>query len=434
MSLSRRTFLRGVGATLSLPFLDAMVPALTATSKAAAAPTRFGFLYIPHGVILDRWNPKTEGVDFEFTPILKPLEAFRSQLTVVTNLAGPPDGGGGHAGASATWLNAVTPKRTEAEDVRAGTTVDQVIAQKIGQETTFPSLELATEDLTALIGACDSGFSCTYINTLCWSTPTTPLPMEINPRVVFERLFGDPGSQEQRIARIREDKSILDSITQDEARLKRDLGSRDSARVTEYLDHIREIERRIQAAEKQAASSLAIPDSPAGVPQSYDEHVGLMFDLMAIAYQADITRVVTFMMARELSPRSYPQIGVPDPHHSISHHQNVPEKIDGHAKINTYHVSLFNRFLEKLRDTPDGDGSLLDHSLLVYGSGMANGNQHTHNGLPMVIAGGASGRHKANGHVQTPKDTPLGNALVSIAEKAGVQVDKFGESTGRVQI
>jgi Protein of unknown function (DUF1552) len=434
MSLSRRTFLRGVGATLSLPFLDAMAPALTAAAKSGVSPTRFGFVYVPHGVILDKWTPSAEGAAFEYTPILKPLEPFRSQATVISGLAGPPDGGGGHAGASATWLNAITPKRTEAEDVRAGTTVDQLIAQKIGQDTAFPSLELATEDLTTLIGACDSGFSCTYINTLCWATPTTPLPMEINPRVVFERLFGDPGSREQRMARIREDKSILDSIAQEESRLRRGLGTRDNARVTEYLDNIREIERRIQTSEKQAASDLAIPDSPAGVPQSYEDHVGLMFDLMAIAYQADITRVITFMLARELSPRAYPQIGVPDPHHSISHHQNAPDKIEGHAKINTYHVMLFSRFLEKLRQTPDGDGSLLDHSMFVYGSGMANGNQHTHNPLPMVLVGGASGRLKGDRHIKAKTDTPLGNGLLAIAGKAGVDVPAIGESTAVLEL
>jgi hypothetical protein len=432
-SLSRRTFLQGMGVSLSLPFLDAMAPALTAFSK-TSTPTRFGFVYIPHGVILDQWTPAAEGAGFEFTPILKPLEPFRDQITVVSNLAGPPDGGGGHAGSSAMWLNGITPKKTEAEDVRAGTTVDQLIAKQIGQDTTFPSLELGTEDLTTLIGACDSGFSCTYINTLCWSTPTTPLPMEINPRVVFERMFGDPGTREQRLARIREDKSILDSIRQEESRLRRGLGVRDSARVSEYLDNIREIERRIQTAEKQAQSSIAIPDTPAGIPQNFEDHAGLMFDLMALAYQADITRVTTFMLARELSPRSYPQIGVPDAHHGISHHQNDPVKMQGHAKINTYHVMLLGRFLEKLKNTPDGDGSLLDHAMIVYGSGMANGNQHTHNPLPMVIAGGANGQLKGNRHIAAAKDTPLGNALVSMAQLGGVEVEKVGDSTGRLSI
>jgi hypothetical protein len=425
-----------MGVSLSLPLLDAMVPALTLRARTAAAtPMRFGFLYIPHGVILDKWTPGTEGANFEFTPLLKPLEPFRNTLTVLSNLAGPPDGGGQHAGSSASWLNGVTAKKTEAEDVRAGRTIDQMIASKIGQDTTFPSLELATEDLTTLIGACDSGFSCTYINTLCWSTETTPLPMEINPRVVFERMFGDPGTTEQRLARIAEDKSILDSITQEESRLRRGLGATDSARVSEYLDHIREIERRIQAAEKQAASSLAIPESPAGVPDSYQDHVDLMTDMMTIAYQADITRVITFMLARELSPKSYPFIGVPDPHHGISHHQNDPVKVESHAKINTYHVQLFSQFLEKLQKTPDGDGTLLDHSLLVYGSGMANGNQHTHNPLPMLLAGGAHGKLQGNRHIAAKKDTPLANFLLSVLAKADIEMDAIGDqSTGRLEI
>ena len=367
---------------------------------------------------------------------MKPLEPYRDQLTVVSNLAAPSDGGGQHTGASAMWLNAVSPKKTEAEDVRAGTTIDQMIARRIGQDTTFPSLELALEDLTTLIGSCDAGFSCTYINTLCWSSPTTPLPMEINPRVVFERMFGDPGTRAQRLDRISEDRSILDAITREAASFRAGLGATDNARVSQYLDNIREIERRIQAAEKQASSSLSIPESPAGVPETFEEHCGLMFDLMAVAYQADITRVMTFMLARELSPRAYPQIGVPDAHHGISHHQNDPKKIAAHAKINTYHVTMFAKFLERLKDTPDGDGTLLDHSMLLYGSGMANGNQHTHNPLPMVLVGGANGRLKGNRHLQLKKDTPLGNGLLAMVDKAdlGIPIDKVGESTGRIDL
>jgi len=435
-SLSRRTFVRGTGAALALPLLDAMVPALTVQRLTAAAPvTRFGFMYVPHGMIMDKWIPAADGADFEFKPIMKPLEPFRNQLTVVGNLYLGPDQGGQHSAPSGMWLNNTPHKRTEAEDVRAGTTVDQMIAKKIGQQTTFPSLELATEDLTSLVGACDSGFSCTYINTLCWSTPTTPLPMEINPRVVFERMFGDPGSKTQRLARISEDKSILDSIAGEESRLRRELGARDRLRIAEYLENVREIERRIQTAEnQQAQSSLDIPDSPAGVPNSYEEHVGLMFDLMTLAYQTDITRVITFMIARELSFRSYPQVNVPDPHHSISHHQNDPEKMERHARINTYHVTLFSRFLEKLRNTPDGDGSLLDHSMMVYGSGMANGNQHTHNPLPTLVVGGASGQHKGNRHLLPEKNTPMGNFLLAVLDKAGVAAESVGLSTGRLDL
>ena len=322
-----------------------MVPALGSARAAAAPLTRFGFVYVPHGVILDKFIPAAEGADFEFKPIMKPVEPFRNQLTVLSNIMGPPDGGGGHSGAAAMWLNGETPKKTEAEDVRAGMTVDQIIAKKRGSDTMYPSLELATEDLTGLIGSCDTGFSCTYINTLSWATPTTPLPMEINPRVVFERMFGDGGTRAQRLARSREDQSILDSIKADAGRLSRGLGAGDQKRVADYLENVREIERRIQSAEKQAESSIMLPDAPVGVPDNYDEHVALMFDLMTIAYQTDITRVATFMMARELSNRTYPQVGVADPHHSISHHQNNTAIMDKHATVNTHHMTLFAKFL-----------------------------------------------------------------------------------------
>ena len=304
----------------------------------------------------------------------------------MTNLTGPPDGGSGHVGAGASWLSGSTAKRTQAEDVRLGTTLDQLIAQQLGQDTMFPSLELATEDLSGLIGACDFGFSCTYLNTICWSSPTTPLPMEINPRVVFERMFGDAKSRERRLAHMRADRSILDSIQEDEARLKSGLGVVDRARVTDYLDHIREIERRIQTAEKQAASTVEQPNAPVGVPDFYDDHVALMFELMTVAYQADITRVTTFMLGRELTNRTYPQAGVPEPHHAVSHHQNDAATIAKHARINTHHMMLLAKFLDRMQATPDGDGSLLDHSMIVYGSGMANGNVHSHNPL-WLLAG-----------------------------------------------
>jgi hypothetical protein len=433
MSLPRRTFLRGVGAALALPLLDAMLPALSVGAKAAGQAGRFGFVYVPHGVILDRFTPKTEGADFEFQPIMKPVEAFRNQLTVISNLVGPPDGGSGHVGAAACWLTGVTAKRTQAEDVRLGTTVDQLLAKQFRQETMFPSLELATEDVSGLVGACDFGFSCTYLNTLCWATPTTPLPMEINPRVVFERMFGDAKSAEQRFARMREDRSILDSIRAEETRLNRNLGTSDRARIADYLDNIREIERRIQTAEKQAASSVTQPEMPVGVPDSYDDHVALMFDLMRIAYQADITRVATFMLGRELSNRTYPQAGVPEPHHAVSHHQNDAATIDKHAKINVHHMRLFAKFLDTMRNTPDGDGSLLDHSMIVYGSGMANGNLHSHNPLWLILAGGANGL-RGNRHIKAKDSTPLGNALVGLAAKAGVTVDRIGLSDGSLEM
>lgn len=421
-----------MGATLALPLLDAMLPAFT-TARAATQPSRFGFVYIPHGVVLDRFLPAIIGRGFEYQPIMKPLEAFKDQTTLVSNLAGPPDGGSGHVGAGAAWLTGASAKRTEAEDVRVETSVDQHIAKRVGHETPLPSLELTTEDLSGLIGSCDYGFSCTYLNTLCWSTPTTPLPMEINPRVVFERLFGDSRSHERRLVHLRADRSILDSIRDDEARLKRGLGAPDRARVSEYMENVREIERRIQAVETQAAASPLSVEAPVGVPESYDDHVALMFDLMAIAYQADITRVSTFMLGRELTNRTYPQIGVPDPHHAVSHHQNNSESIGKHSKINTHHMTLFSRFLEKMRSTPDGDGSLLDHSMLVYGSGMADGNLHSHNPLWLIVAGGANGLPGGE-HIKVKDGTPLGNALVGIAGRAGLDIDRIGVSDGRVEI
>jgi hypothetical protein len=429
-ALPRRTFLKGAGAVLALPMLDAMRPALTA---AAVTPTRAAFLYVPHGVILDRFTPKSEGRDFEFEPIMKPLEPFRSQLTVVSNLAGPPDGGSGHVGAAASWLSGTSAKKTEAEDVRLGTTLDQLIAAKSARDTRFPSLELSTEDISGLIGSCDYGFSCTYLNTICWSTPTTPLPMEANPRAVFERMFGDATSKERQTANLKADRSILDSIALERPRLAAGLGTADRSRLDDYLDNIREVERRIQAAEHQTATSVPVPEAPVGVPEQYDDHASILFELMTIAFQADLTRVTTLMLGRELSNRTYPQAGVPEPHHAVSHHGNNAAVIDKHARINTYHVTLLARFLEKLRSTHDGDGTLLDHSMIVYGSGMANGNLHSHNPIWLLTIGGANGLD-GNRHVKARDQTPLGNALVGLAARAGIDVDRIGISDGRLEI
>jgi hypothetical protein len=433
MSLPRRTFLRGVGATMALPLLDAMVPAFAGRASAATKVTRATFIYIPHGVILDFFTPPTEGADFEFQPIMKPLERFRQQITLISNLTGPPDGGSGHVGAGAGWLTGATAKKTEAEDVRLGTSADQFIAREFGKETVFPSLEFSTEDLSGLVGACDYGFSCTYLNTICWSSPTTPLPMEINPRVAFERLFGDAKTKTRRLAHMKADRTILDSIREDAARLTRGLGATDRARLSDYLDNVREIERRIQGAETQVAASPIQPEAPVGVPESYDEHVGLLFDLMAVAYQADLTRVTSLMLGRELNNRTYPQAGVPDPHHAVSHHQNNPVTIEKHAKINTHHMKLLAGFLEKLEATPDGDSNLLDTSMIVYGSGMANGNVHSHDPLWLLVAGGANGL-RGNRHVRAKNGTPLGNALVGAVARAGVEVEQIGVSDGRFDI
>jgi uncharacterized protein DUF1552 len=432
MSVPRRTFLRGMGAALGLPLLDSMVPALTAAAQTPASPkARLGFVYIPHGVIMDDWTPATSGAGFEFTPILKPLEHFRQSMVVVSNLAAPLQNNGSHAAAAGSWITGVAPKRTDGPDFRAGTTIDQLVAKQIGQNTTFPSLEVATEDFTGLVGACDPGYSCAYMNTLVWQTPTTPLPMEINPRVVFERMFGGGATRDERLARMRTDRSILDLVKEDLSDLTGGLGAADRTRLGEYLDHVREVERRIRATEKQADTQLTIPIAPVGVPESFEEHVGLMFDLLALAYEADLTRVFTFMMAREVSQRTYPNIGITEPHHSISHHGNKPDKIAGHAKVNTYHVSLLAKFLDRLRSTPDGDGSLLDHSLIVYGSGMSNGNGHTPFPLPLTMIGG---RVKGDRHLIAADQTPSANFMLSLGQKFGVEMDTFGVSTGRVEL
>ena len=432
--LPRRTFLRGAGTMLALPLLDAMVPALTAQTKTAAkAQTRLGFVYIPHGAVMKEWTPTATGSDFEFGSILSPLQPYRDRVLVLSNLAHHQadslgDGGADHARASPTFLSGVHPKRTEGEDVRAATTIDQIAAQHIGQDTRYPSLEITTEDMTGLVGACDTGYSCTYMNTISWRTPTTPLPMEINPRVIFERLFGDGGSPEQRMQRIQEDRSILDEITRQTPGLQSGLGPRDRARVSEYLDNIREIERRLQIAGKQTSSRLDVPAAPVGVPDSYEDHVKLMYDLMALAFQTDLTRVFSFMMARELSQRSYPQVGVPEPHHATSHHQDDPAKLAKLVKIQNYHVSLFSYFLEKLRSTPDGDGNLLDHSMILYGSSLSNSNIHNHNPLPILMAGGGNGQIKGGRHLKFAENTPMANLLLAMLNRAGVPQDKVGDS------
>jgi hypothetical protein len=433
MSLPRRTFLRGAGAAIALPLLEAMVPAATALANTAAKPQpRFGAIYFPNGAILEQWTPSTIGKDFEFTPSLKPLEPFRESIVVVTNLTRAATQGGDHAVSAAGWMTGAAAKRTEAEDVRAGVTIDQVVARQIGQDTPFPSLELATEDFTGYIGACTTGFSCAYANTISWSSPTTPLPMEINPRALFERMFGEPGTPAERAARTREDRSILDFLSEQTRSLQRGLGLRDRARLGEYLDNVREIERRIQRAEAHNNANVTTINAPVGIPESFEEHVALMFDMLAVAYQADLTRVFSFMMARELSARTYPQVGVAEQHHQVSHHGNEPEKIAKVAVINNYHARLFARFLETLRSTPDGDGSLLDHALLFYGGGMGNPNQHAAGPLPMLAIGGGVGR--GNRHLQAAPGTPVGNLWLSVANKYDTPIESFGVSTGRVDL
>ena len=433
--ISRRHVLRGMGATVALPLLDAMVPAATVLAQTAASPRRrFGAVFIPNGAIMEQWTPAGTGAGFAFSPTLKALEPFRQSLAVVTNLtrANPGVVEGDHAISAAGWLSGVFPKRTEAEDVQNGTTIDQIVAGAIGQQTPFPSLELATTDFTGYVGACTSGFSCAYTNTISWSTPSTPLPMEINPRVVFERMFGRPGTDAQRAARRVRDRSILDLVKEQAAELQVGLGPADRARLGDYLDNVREIERRIQRTEAYNAAQVRSMDLPIGIPESFEEHLSLMYELLTVAYQADLTRVFTFMTDRELSQRTYPAIGVAEQHHTVSHHGNDPANITKVATINAYHVAQFARFLERLQGTPDGDGSLLDHSLIVYGGGMGNPNQHASDPLPLVAVGGGLGR--GNRHLQLAPRTPVGNMWLSVAQHFGIERPSFGESTGTIDV
>jgi hypothetical protein len=435
-ALPRRTFLRGLGTALALPLLDAMVPALTPAAASPADPSRLrrlGFVYMPMGCDIARWTPPGANTLDELSPILASLEPVKAHVTAVTNLELKNAYPGTHATSNSAFLSAARAKLTESTDYYLGTTVDQVAARQIGQETPLPSLELAM-DLLATVGQCDNGYACVYQNNLSWSSPTTPLPAEAHPRLVFERLFGEGGTAADRRAALRRRASLLDSVTGEIARLQAQLGPEDRRRVGEYLDSVREVERRIQKAEA-AAKDDALPDldRPAGVPASYADHARLMFDLQLLALRGDLTRVVTFQLARETSARTYPEIGVPDPHHPLTHHGNDPAKVARMAKINAFHVSLFAEFVGKLRDTPEGEGSLLDHSLYLYGSGMGNPNLHDHTNLPVLVAGGAAGRMRGGRHIRYATPTPLANLHLTLLDKVGVRLDAFGDSRGRVE-
>jgi hypothetical protein len=439
-ALKRRTFLRGVGTALALPLLDSMVPAMAATRLTAAKrPTRLGFVYVPNGIIQKNWLPSTEGAGFAFTPTMKALEPFRDKLVVMSNLAqingrALGDGPGDHARAGATWLTGVHPKKTEGADIHSGISADQIAARQFGNETQFGSLEMGLEE-PQLAGGCDSGYSCAYTNTVSWRTPTTPNPMEINPRNVFERLFGDGDSTDPtaRLARMQQDKSILDFVRADVARLEPSLGNRDKSKLNEYLESIRDIERRIQKAEEQNASmKMPLMEKPRSIPEDFGDHCKLMSDLMVVAFQTDMTRVVTFMMAREGSNRSYRVIEVPDGHHSCTHHQNNPVKIEKTEKINQYHVQNFAYLIDRLNKTPDGDGSLLDHSMILYGSSISDGNAHTHHDLPLVLVGGGNGQVKGGRHVRYKPLTPMNNLLVAMLDKSGIPAETLGDSTGEL--
>ena len=432
-SLSRRTFIHGVGASFSLPLLDAMVPAATASTQIPAINAkRLGYIFMPMGCDQSRWTPKSEKTLDELSPILKSLASVKDQTTVLTNMELRPAYPGSHATSNSSFLSAAQAKVTESTDYYLGTTADQVAAKQIGQKTQLPSLELAM-DLLQTVGQCDNGYACVYKNNLSWSSPTTPLPAEAHPRLVFENLFGEGGSPEERRASLLKRASLLDSILEDMKRLQKGLGAADRARVADYLESVREVERRIQQAESDTRDKpLPDLDRPMGVPASYAEHARLMFDLQLLAFQGDITRITTFQIARETSNRSYPEIGIPEAHHPLSHHGNNAEKIEKMSKINTFHVSLFAEYLEKLSNTPEGNGSLLDNSLLLYGSGIGNPNVHDHTNLPIIVAGGSSSGMKGNRHIRYEKPVPLANLHLSLLDKVGVKLDEFGDSTGKI--
>jgi len=433
-ALPRRTFLRGVGATVALPLLDAMVPSMTAYAQTPAKPVkRLGFVYIPMGSDIARWTPPGEGGALtELSVTLSPLAPVMKHLTVLSNMELRNAYPGTHATSNAAFLSAAKAKWTESSDYFLGTTVDQIAAQQMGQETQLPSLELAM-DLMEVVGQCDNGYACVYQNNLSWSSPTTPLPSEAHPRVVFERLFGEGGNSAQRRAALGKRASLLDWVREDISRLQRELGASDRTKVNEYLDTVREVERRIQKAEAQTRENL-LPDldRPVGVPAAYEDHAKLMFDLQVLALQGDMTRVITFQLARETSNRSYPEIGVPDPHHPTSHHGGDPEKVAKIAKINQFHVSLFAYFLEKLNSIREADGTLLDNSLYLYGSGMGNPNVHSHVELPILVAGGAAGKVKGGRHIKYADPTPLANVHLTMLDAVGVRLDSFQDSTGKI--
>ncbi len=431
-ALPRRTFLRGVGATLALPLLDAMTPAASALSRtAAAAPRRFGVVYIPMGMNPAPWTPPEVGRLTALSGSLSPLAPHMGDITVVTNLEiSEAHTTGNHAAANSSFLTCVKPKRTEGSDYVNSTSIDQIAAAEIGGDTPLPSLEVGT-DLIAQVGNCDNGYACVYMNSLSWASPTAPNPTEADPRIVFERLFGDGGTPEQRQAQLRQNRSILDWVLDDMARLQQQLGGGDRRRVDEYLDTVREVERRIQRAEQSAQESpLTDLTRPTSVPDDWEEHVRLMFDLQVLALRADLTRVITFQMAREASTRTYPQIGVPEPHHPISHHVNDPENLAKLAKINQYHVSLFAYFVEQLKSTEDGDGTLLDHTTYLLGSGLGNPDVHDHRNLPIIVARGAGSRIAGGRHVKYDGLTPLANLHLTLLDDVGVRLERFADSTG----
>lgn len=433
-ALSRRTFLRGAGAALALPLLDSMLPAATPLAKTAAKPVRrLGYVYIPMGAEPNQWRLSATGRIDKLSPTLESLTPHLRDLTVLSNLElKNAYSEGNHATANSAFLSAARAKMTEGNDYELATTVDQIAARRIGGETPLPSLELAM-DLSTAVGNCDNGYACVYQNNLSWATPRAPLPAEAHPRIVFERLFGAGGGPAERRAELRKDASLLDWVRQDIASLQRQVGAADRGKVADYLDSIREVERRIQKAEQHTADAPAPDrDRPAGVPEAYADHARLMFDLQVLAMQADMTRIMTFQLARETSSRTYPELGFSEGHHATSHHANNPAKVANLAKINAYHVSLFGYYLDRLKATADGDGTLLDHSLILFGSGMGNPDIHNHVDLPIVVAGGGAGTHRGGRHVRYAQPTPLANLHLTMLDKVGVELDAFADSSGKL--
>jgi hypothetical protein len=439
--LERRTFLKGLGVALGLPMLDAMMPAFAGTTKLATSPVRSAFIYVPNGVVMDHWTPAEAGKAFTFQRTLKPLDPFRDQTLVISGLMDNNanalgDGGGDHARAASSFLTASHPKKTGGSDIHVGVSVDQAIAQAIGSETRLPSLELGLDD-SRVVGHCDSGYSCAYTNSISWRTPTNPLPPEANPRAIFERLFGDVDTSLDAATRARREryrKSLLDMARDETQRLAGTLGPSDRHKVDEYLDSIREIERRIEKAETDGRNIAPTIDKPAGIPAAYSDHAKLLFDLQFVAFQSDLTRVTTMVMGREGSVRTYDEIGISDPHHPLSHHRNMPDALEKLTKINTFHMELFGQFIAKLRAAKDGDGTLLDRSMILYGCGIADSNRHTHEKLPIVVVGGANGNINTGRHVVLAKDTPVANLYAAMMGRHGVKRDGFGDSTGTLEI
>ncbi len=440
--LARRTVLRGMGATIALPFLDGMVPAFANSRRIAAAlPLRVGALYAPNGMNMQDWTPAAEGAAFELTPILQPLAPFRDRMVVLSGLANnaadqlPGEGSGDHSRSSAAYLTGAHAKKTEGADLENGISMDQVAAREFRRHTQLASLELALE-ANDMAGGCEHGYSCAYTGTVSWASATTPLPMENDPRAVFERLFGssDSTEREARLARLRMERSILDAVSERLAQLRKGLGASDRRKVTEYVDAVRDIERRIQVAEDQSNRELPVVAQPAGVPPTYEGYAKLMFDLWALAWQCDLTRVTSFMYGREKSGRSYPEIGVPDPHHPLSHHQDRPDRLARLTKLNTFHMSLFAHFLEKLHAIREGDGRLLDRVLIVYGAGMSDSNMHHHQNLPALLVGTGSGQVAGGRHVRVAKDLPLANLHVTMLDRMGIPIDRLGDSTGKLAV